>query len=170
MHNAYYIYCAKMKLQHIYANFVVVVVIVNVVTSFSPFSLSLSLSPAFSLFLLLIQCVFFFCVPLSRMLFWPSVCPGPVCSNLCKFFISLCGQPGEQVEGGETEVVQGSGEFGLLPGQAAKYADRDRKRENESSTESSHLLCTLTRADPTLPLPTSLPPLTTTLLSALACI
>lgn len=66
MHNAYYIYCAKMKLQHIYANFVVVVVIVNVVTSFSPFSLSLSLSPAFSLFLLLIQCVFFFaCLSLA---------------------------------------------------------------------------------------------------------
>lgn len=50
MHNAYYIYCAKMKLQHIYANFLVVVVIVNVVTSFSPFSASPALSFALSLF------------------------------------------------------------------------------------------------------------------------
>lgn len=95
MHNAYYIYCAKMKLQHIYANFLVVVVIVNVVTSFFPFSASPSLSFALSLSflfsLLYLVCVCFFCGPLSRMLFWPCVCPGPVCSNLCKFFISLCG-------------------------------------------------------------------------------
>lgn len=64
MHNAYYIYCAKMKLQHIYANFLVVVVIVNVVTSFSPFSASPSLSFALSLFPffspLFSLCVFFF--------------------------------------------------------------------------------------------------------------
>lgn len=64
MHNAYYIYCAKMKLQHIYANFLVVVVIVNVVTSFSPFSASPSLSFALSLSflfsLLYLVCVCFF--------------------------------------------------------------------------------------------------------------
>lgn len=71
MHNAYYIYCAKMKLQHIYANFLVVVVIVNVVTSFSPFSASPSLSFALShsfFSLLYLVCVFFLRASLSHVI------------------------------------------------------------------------------------------------------
>lgn len=92
MHNAYYIYCAKMKLQHIYANFLVVVVIVNVVTSYTG-TAPLALSPSPSLSLSLFACLpfLFFLLATLACYFGPVFVPGPVCSNLCKFFISLCG-------------------------------------------------------------------------------
>lgn len=80
MHNAYYIYCAKMKLQHIYANFLVVVVIVNIVTSYTGLPLYPPLSPTLPLShhlsSSLLTCLPFFFAGHSRMLFWPCVCPG----------------------------------------------------------------------------------------------